>query len=129
MVVHDLIVASKATVMEVDETTTNDPMVRDHILDQLAVNITSDLLSEDARVFTNPTSLEPVKLVEKKRKVSALDYAPARFKVKIKKRDPDTRRAARLFFVIAGSKGYGGDVSSNKALCRDEVSGYTDCPC
>ena len=35
---------------------------------------------------TNPTGSEPVKSVEKKRKAGTTDFAPAHFKVKIKKK-------------------------------------------
>ena len=58
-------------------------MVRD--LDHLVKDITSDQRSEDVKGITNPTGLEPVKSVEKKRKASATDFAPARFKIKTKK--------------------------------------------
>ena len=86
VVVHDLSVAIKVTVLEIDETTPSDPMVRDLILDQLVENISSDLQSVDVRDITSPSSLGPMKSVEKKKmRVSATDFAPARFKLKTKK--------------------------------------------
>ena len=83
-VVQDLPVAIEATVLETNESTPSDPTIRNVILDQLVENSTSDVLFEDVKSTTNPTGLEPVKLVEKKRKVGATDFRPARFKVKTK---------------------------------------------
>ena len=85
VVVHDLTVVDETTALEVDETIPSDPMIRDPILDQLVENIASDLLLEDMRGTTSPAGLELVKSVEKKRKVSAVDFAPVRYKVKTKK--------------------------------------------
>ena len=85
MVAEDLPVATEATVLETDETTPSDPMVRDLILDQLVENISSDLRSVDVMGLTSPTGSGPVKSVEnKKRKASATDFAPTRFKLKTK---------------------------------------------
>ena len=85
VVIHDLTVVTETTALEVDETTPSDPMIRDHILNQLVENIASDLLLEDVRGTTSPASSEPAKSVEKKRKASATDFDPARYKVKTKK--------------------------------------------
>ena len=85
MVVHDLTVVTETTALEVDETTPSNPKIRDAILDQLVENIASDLMLEEVRGTTSPAGSEPVKLVEKKRKASATEFTPARFKVKTKK--------------------------------------------
>ena len=45
----------------------------------------SDLILEDVRGTTSPTGSEPVKLIEKKRKLGAIEFASARYKVKTKK--------------------------------------------
>lgn len=83
MVVHDLPVATRTTVLEVDESTPSDPMVRDLILDQLVENISSDLQLEEVRGLTSLAGSGPVKSVEqKKRKASAMDFALAHFKLK-----------------------------------------------
>ena len=86
VVAQDLPVATEATVLEVNESTPSDQMVRDLILDQLVENISSDLQSEDVRGLISTTGSEPEKLVEqKKRKASMMDFALARFKLKTKK--------------------------------------------
>lgn len=86
VVVHDLTVATEATALEVDVTTSSDQVIRDPVLDQLVENMVSDILSEDVRGTTSPASSEPAKLVEKKkRKASAVDFVPVRYKVKTKK--------------------------------------------
>lgn len=86
VVADDLSVATGVTVLETDESTPFDPMVRYLVLDQLVENISSDLQSEDVRGLTCPTSSGPVKSVEqKKRKASATDFASAHFKLKTKK--------------------------------------------
>lgn len=46
-------------------------------LDHLVEDITSDRRLEDVKGITNPTGSEPVKSMEKKRKASATDFAPA----------------------------------------------------
>ena len=86
VVACDLSIATRAAVLEVDESTPSDSMVRDLVLDQLAENISSDLQLVDVRGLTSPTSSGPVKSVEqKKRKVSAMNFALAHFKLKTKK--------------------------------------------
>lgn len=60
-------------------------MVKEFILDQLVKDITSDHRSKDVRGLISPTGSEPTKLVEKKRKASALDFTPWHFKIKTKK--------------------------------------------
>ena len=83
VVVHDQTAATKATVLEADQDTISDQLVRD--LDHLVQDITSDRRSEDVKGITNPTGSEPVESVKKKRKASATDFAPAHFKIKTKK--------------------------------------------
>ena len=86
VVTQDLPVATAVTVLEIDESTSSDQMVRDLVLDQLVDTISSDLQLEDGRGLTNPTDSGPVNLVEqKKRKASMTDFASARFKLKTKK--------------------------------------------
>ena len=86
VVTRDLPVATGVTILEVDESTPSDPIVRDLVLDQLVENISFDLQSKDVRGLTSPTSSGPVKSVEqKKKKASATDFASARFKLKTKK--------------------------------------------
>ena len=85
MVVHDLTVVTETTALEVDETIASNLRIRDNVSDQLVENFASDLMLEDVRGTTSPAGSEPVKSVEKKRKASATDFAPARYKVKTKK--------------------------------------------
>ena len=82
MVVHDLTVAAKATVPEANEDTISDQLVKD--LDRLVEEVTSDQRSGDVMGLTNPTGSKLVKLVKKKRKANATDFAPARFRLKTK---------------------------------------------
>ena len=85
VVVHDLTVAMKASAQEVDVTTFSDQVIGDPILDQWAENMASDLMLEDVRGTTSPTGSEPVKSIEKKRKLGAIEFASTRYKVKTKK--------------------------------------------
>ena len=85
VVVHDLTVVTETTALEVDETISYDLRIRDNVCDQLVETFASDLMLEDVRGTTNPTGPEPVKLVEKKRKASATEFASMRYKVKTKK--------------------------------------------
>ena len=84
-VVYDLTVVNETTDLEVDEAISSDLRIRDNVSDQLVETFACDLMLEDVRGTTNPTGPEPVKLVEKKRKASATDFAPMRYKVKTKK--------------------------------------------
>ena len=85
VVVHDLVVATEATDLEVDETTPSDPMIENAILDQFIEDIATDILSEDVRGLTNPAGSETANLVEKKRKAGGTEFALPRFNVKTKK--------------------------------------------
>ena len=84
-VAQDLPVATEATILETDETTPSDSMVRDLVLDQLVENISSDFRLEDVASLTSPIGSGLVKSNEKKRKASMTDFASARFKIKTKK--------------------------------------------
>ena len=85
MVVHDLAIATEITDLEVDETTPSDPMIENTILDQFVEGIAAEIMSEDVGGLTNPAGLEPVNLVEKKRKADGTEFALPRFNVKTKK--------------------------------------------
>ena len=85
VVVHDPMVVTETTDLEVDETTPSDPMIDDAILDQFVEGIATEILSEDTRGLTNPAGLETANLVEKKRKAGGTEFALPRFNVKTKK--------------------------------------------
>ena len=85
VVVHDLTVVTETTALEVDETIASNLKIKDNVSDQLVETFASDLMLEDVRGTTSSTGSEPVKSIEKKRKLGAIEFASARYMVKTKK--------------------------------------------